>query len=243
MTSALSSAVHKKLVREILSLQGPSQSADPRIKAAYSSKQALVRLDDETQDDYRIEVREEDLLDVRVWLMGPVGTPFEGGFFQMSIDFRNGAYPEQAPTVKLLTKIFHPNVSTRGDICVNSFNAGWSDQKGSASNFKGVDFCARTVLGLLVNPNPDSVLDQPEAGRLMHDSYEEFMRMAKVWTSAYALPRPACWGPAPCTEAAQTRILYATSLVSRKKISILDVFVPPFNVPLIGSGSCGRTTT
>lgn len=51
----------------------------------------------------------------------------------------------------------------------------------------------RTIIGLLVQPNPDSVLDQPEAGRLMHDSYDEFQATARIWTRIHAMERPECW--------------------------------------------------
>lgn len=107
------------------------------------------------------------------------GTPFEGGYFKLTIDFLAGDYPNSPPHCLLRTKsehlrsnvrsaeltcgtVFHPNVSTKGDICVSTLKKGWDAQT-------GVDFLVRTIISLLLDPNPDSVLDQAEAGRLMHD--------------------------------------------------------------------------
>ena len=45
---------------------------------------------------------------------------------------------------------------------MSTLKKGWDAQT-------GVDFLVRTIISLLLDPNPDSVLDQAEAGRLMHD--------------------------------------------------------------------------
>ncbi|KAI8538033.1 hypothetical protein RHMOL_Rhmol09G0069400 [Rhododendron molle] len=66
--------------------------------------------------------------------MGPIGTPFEGGIFHLSIQFPSD-YPFSPPEVKFLTKIFgilliasemvsdvqiyHPNVNEDGKIDIN----------------------------------------------------------------------------------------------------------------------------
>lgn len=53
-------------------------------------------------------------------ILGPQGTPFEGGTFQINIDIPSG-YPFEPPKMKFVTKIWHPNISSQtGAICLVS---------------------------------------------------------------------------------------------------------------------------
>jgi len=57
------------------------------------------------------------------------------------------------------TKIFHPNVSSSGEICVNTLKKDWKSTY-------GVEHILVTVKCLLIYPNPESALDE-EAGKLL----------------------------------------------------------------------------
>jgi ubiquitin-conjugating enzyme E2 A len=46
----------------------------------------------------------------------PEDTPWEGGTFKLSLEFTED-YPNKAPTVKFLSKMFHPN----GEDCLLCF--------------------------------------------------------------------------------------------------------------------------
>lgn len=53
-------------------------------------------------------------------ILGPEGTPFEGGTFVINIDIPSG-YPFEPPKMKFVTKIWHPNISSQtGAICLVS---------------------------------------------------------------------------------------------------------------------------
>jgi ubiquitin-protein ligase len=45
-------------------------------------------------------------------LFGPKDTPWEGGTFHLIMDFTE-EYPNKPPSVKFVTKMFHPNVRMR----------------------------------------------------------------------------------------------------------------------------------
>ena len=42
-------------------------------------------------------------------IFGPHDTPFEDGTFKLTIEF-TGEYPNKPPTVRFVSKMFHPNV-------------------------------------------------------------------------------------------------------------------------------------
>lgn len=81
----------------------------------------------------------------------------------------------------LLTKIFHPNVSSTGEICVNTLKKDWKSSY-------GVGHILVTIKCLLIYPNPDSALDE-EAGKLLQENYESYCERAKLITSVHATPK------------------------------------------------------
>jgi ubiquitin-conjugating enzyme E2 S len=56
-------------------------------------------------------------------------------------------------------KIFHPNVSSAGEICVNTLKKDWKSSY-------GIGHILITIKCLLIYPNPDSALDE-EARKLL----------------------------------------------------------------------------
>lgn len=66
---------------------------------------------------------ESNLKFVHTIIVGPEGTPYEGGFFYFVIKFPND-YPIQPPKVRLMTTNagtvrFNPNFYNSGKICVS----------------------------------------------------------------------------------------------------------------------------
>ncbi|CAD7676428.1 unnamed protein product [Nyctereutes procyonoides] len=52
-----------------------------------------------------------------------LGTPFEDGTFKLTIEFTE-EYPNKPPTVRFVSKMFHPNVY--GSICLDILQNRWS---------------------------------------------------------------------------------------------------------------------
>lgn len=46
----------------------------------------------------------------------PDDTPWEGGTFNLTLEFSED-YPNKAPTVKFITKMFHPNSTSCPAVC------------------------------------------------------------------------------------------------------------------------------
>lgn len=78
-----------------------------------------------------------------------------------------------------VTKIFHPNVSpSNGEICVNALKKDWQSKY-------GIGHILTVIKCLLINPNPDSALDE-EAGKMVQDNWTAFEKRAKLMTGIHA---------------------------------------------------------
>jgi len=108
-----------------------------------------------------------------------VDTPFEGGEFKVKLKIGSD-FPQSPPKGYFLTKIFHPNVSEKGEICVNTLKRDWKETYG----FKDI---LLTIKCLLIVPNPESALNE-EAGRLLLEKYDDYFQRAKIYTSIHARP-------------------------------------------------------
>ena len=121
---------------------------------------------------------ENDITDIQAEIEGPVATPYEGGLFRVTIKLLPN-FPVVAPKGIFLTKIFHPNISEQGEICVNTLKRDWNQKNWSLSNLFQVIKC------LLIIPFPQSALNE-EAGKLFMEDYDQFFKIAKMFTSIHA---------------------------------------------------------
>lgn len=67
----------------------------------------------------------DDLFRWTATIFGPEDTPYHGGVFQLVIVFPDD-YPFHPPKVQFRTKIFHPNINTHGQICVDILKDAWT---------------------------------------------------------------------------------------------------------------------
>lgn len=87
-------------------------------------------------------------------------------------------FPTSPPRGVFLTKIFHPNVSDTGDICVNVLKRDWTPDM-------GLRHVLTVVRCLLVEPNAESALNE-DAGKLLLDGFEAFAQRARLITDIHA---------------------------------------------------------
>ncbi|CAM9871639.1 unnamed protein product, partial [Sphacelaria rigidula] len=68
---------------------------------------------------------EETIAEIHAEIKGPAGTPYDGGSFHIKLVLGND-FPHSPPRGFFLTKIYHPNVASNGDICVNTLKRDWT---------------------------------------------------------------------------------------------------------------------
>ncbi|CED82746.1 ubiquitin-conjugating enzyme [Phaffia rhodozyma] len=97
-------------------------------------------------------------------IFGPAETPFEDGTFRLILSFEE-SYPNKPPTVKFLSKMFHPNVYANGELCLDILQNRWSPTYDVAA-------ILTSIQSLFNDPNPNSPANA-EAAQLYRDSMKE----------------------------------------------------------------------
>eukprot|EP00802_Teleaulax_amphioxeia_P005325 Tamp_05329.p1 GENE.Tamp_05329~~Tamp_05329.p1 ORF type:complete len:531 (+),score=117.97 Tamp_05329:697-2289(+) len=122
---------------------------------------------------------------LREWvgvILGPEGSVYEGGAFQVSMSFGD-EYPLKPPVVKFVTKVFHPNVwgepdERQGEICLDILKENWSPAM-------RVQAVLLSIVELLREPNGNSAL-WPLAGQMYQKDRAMFDRCAREWVQTHA---------------------------------------------------------
>jgi len=140
----------------------------------YKELQQLVT---DPPEGIKVIINEEDISDIQAIIEGPAGTPYANGLFRIKLVLGK-EFPSVPPKGYFLTKIFHPNVSQQGEICVNTLKKDWKSDLGIKHIFL-------TVKCLLIVPNPESALNE-EAGKLLLEHYEDYFQRAKMMTEIHA---------------------------------------------------------
>ena len=109
----------------------PRPSLNARmIKILWRQQQELLK---KSPDHVIPIINSEDPIDIQADIEGPEGTPYESGLFRVKL-FIPSEFPQIAPKGIFLTKIFHPNVSEKGEICVNTLKRDWNPKQWSLYN-------------------------------------------------------------------------------------------------------------
>jgi ubiquitin-conjugating enzyme E2 D/E len=133
--------------------------------------------------------------DLRHWqaeIRGPVDTPYENGVFELDLRIPSN-YPFKPPVIRFKTKVFHPNISSNGEICLDILRDRWP-----ASST--IEKTLLSIVSLLSDPNADDFI-APEAAFLYRKSREEYDRKAREWTEKYAMTNSSFTEPQESSDA------------------------------------------
>lgn len=111
------------------------------------------------------------------WIDGPDETPFAGGRFELTIDFPSD-FPFKPPRIRFTSPIFHPNISVKGEICLDILQGEWSPVLTIRSLL--ISLCS-----LLSDPNAEHGLN-PEALNIYRADRRRYEQLAQEWTRDFA---------------------------------------------------------
>jgi len=118
--------------------------------------------------------------DIYKWnavIMGPIGSPYEGGMFKLKIDFPED-YPFKPPKIIFLTPIYHCNINSGGHICLDILKDQWSP-------VLTINKVLISICSLINDPNPDDPL-VPHIADLFKTNIQAHNFNAKNYTLKYA---------------------------------------------------------
>ncbi len=110
-------------------------------------------------------------------IYGPSDTPYEGGIFKLNIIYPQ-TYPFKPPKINFITKVYHPNIDTSGNICLDILKDKWSPAL-------TVTKILLSICSLMNEPNPDDPL-MPDIANEFSDNLPLFKQNASSWTKIYA---------------------------------------------------------
>eukprot|EP00730_Choanoeca_flexa_P008278 TRINITY_DN12471_c0_g2_i2.p1 TRINITY_DN12471_c0_g2~~TRINITY_DN12471_c0_g2_i2.p1 ORF type:complete len:170 (+),score=16.02 TRINITY_DN12471_c0_g2_i2:48-512(+) len=122
-------------------------------------------------------VSDSDMFNWTATIVGPEDSPYAGGIFKLDIRFPPN-YPFKAPKCVFRTKLYHPNVSGNGGICLDILKNQWSP----ALTLSKV---LLSISSLMTDANPDDPLVPDVAKQYIKDR-DAFNRTAAEWTKKYA---------------------------------------------------------
>ena len=70
-------------------------------------------------------IDENDLYHWLATIMGPNDSPYAGGVFFLNIHIPKD-YPFEPPKINFRTRIYHPNIDSNGNICMDILMEEWS---------------------------------------------------------------------------------------------------------------------
>ena len=120
-----------------------------------------------------------DITHWQITLIPPVGTDYEGGFYKIEAKFLED-YPDSAPQMKFVTRIYHCNIAeSTGHICVNSIKADWKPTL-------TMEDVLNHIMILLYKQNPSSPMNSDAAELYRKENKTEFLAKVKEYSKKYA---------------------------------------------------------
>ncbi|KAE8304757.1 Ubiquitin-conjugating enzyme E2 (E3-independent) [Giardia duodenalis] len=112
----------------------------------------------------------DDLFRWAAIIIGPSQTPWEGAVIRLELKFTS-EYPTKPPAVKVLTKMFHPNIFNNGNICLDLLSTKWTPAL-------GVSAILLSIQSLLTDPNPMSPANNEAAALFVNDRHTYNLRVS-----------------------------------------------------------------
>jgi len=124
-------------------------------------KKQLKELKTHPVEGFTVDLKDDNIMEWNVYIVGPPDTAYEGGIFRVSMTFPN-EYPTQPPKLKFLSEFWHPNVYVDGTVCISILHPPIDDPTSGErieerwSPAQSVETILLSVISLLSDPNISS---------------------------------------------------------------------------------------
>ena len=119
----------------------------------------------------------DDIFQWNAKIMGPSGSPYEGGIFNLCIEFPSD-YPFKPPKVTFKTRIYHYSINSVGNICLDILKDKWSPAL-------TISKVLLSICSIMDDPNPNDPL-MIDIADLYINNKDLFIEKAKYYTRLYA---------------------------------------------------------
>ncbi|KAF5471334.1 hypothetical protein F2P56_011776 [Juglans regia] len=165
----------------------PSASSSPSVSSTTTSwavsasgkriQREMAELNLDPPPDCSAGPKGDNLYHWVATILGPQGTPYEGGIYFLDITFPSD-YPFKPPKVVFKTRIFHCNVDTAGVLSLDILKDSWSP----ALTITKVLLAIRAIF---TNPDPYNPII-PGIARLYLADRAKHDELAAEWTRRFA---------------------------------------------------------
>ena len=121
--------------------------------------------------------KDDNIFEWDAQIYGPKNTPYEGGIFNLHILYPPN-YPFKPPKINFKTKVYHPNIDSSGNICLDILKDNWSPAL-------TISKILLSICSLMNEPNPKDPL-VPDIAKEYTDNHSLYIQNAKTWTTIYA---------------------------------------------------------
>jgi ubiquitin-conjugating enzyme E2 D/E len=135
---------------------------------------------------------DDDMLNWTGCMIGPEGSPYQGGTFNVNILLPDD-YPFSPPRCRFTTKLYHPNISPEafhaidcpegGRIHIDILRDGWQP-------CLTITRILLSIQSLLTDPNPHESMNGEAGDMLLAHRVDEYNRTVQDWVQLYAQPAP-----------------------------------------------------
>ena len=138
-----------------------------------------------SNDFFSVGLINDDIYRWEVVIFGPKDTPFESGIFKAEFKFPFN-YPEEPPTFKFITPIWHPNIDKEGNVCISILHKSGHDDFGYEQlnerwmPVRSAESVIMSIVCLLDSPNCESSAN-PDAGQQYRENREEYNKKVRQY--------------------------------------------------------------